>query len=71
LEYYDKTYDRLSTKAPKKLVRTKRDCHTVTTSDDSIIREVIGVYLIIGDVDTKISFLPNLAIKTRRQCVCY
>jgi translation initiation factor 3 subunit D len=56
LEYYDKTYDRLSTKAPKKLVRTKRDCHTVTTSDDSIIREVIRFFLSKGDVDTKKSF---------------
>ena len=40
LEYYDKQYDRVTTKNAKKLQRVNRIFHTVTTTDDPIIRQV-------------------------------
>lgn len=43
LEYYDKTYDRISTKvntSVNKLKRTNRAFHNVTTLDDPVIRAV-------------------------------
>ena len=38
LEYYDKTFDRLSSKTEKGLEKTKRAFHNVTTSDDPVMR---------------------------------
>ena len=40
LEYYDKMYDRITTKSEKKLARVNRLFHKVTTTDDPIIRKV-------------------------------
>ena len=38
LEYYDKSYDRVTPKAPCPLRKTTRVFRSVTTSDDPIIR---------------------------------
>ena len=40
LEYYDKTYDRVTTKSEKKLTRINRIFHKVTTTDDPVIRKL-------------------------------
>ena len=40
LEYYDKTYDRVNVKNEKPLKRVDRVFHTVTTTDDPIIRKL-------------------------------
>lgn len=40
LEYYDKTYDRVTCKNEKRLQRINRIFHTVTTTDDPIIRQL-------------------------------
>ena len=40
LEYYDKTYDRVTSKNEKRLQRINRIFHTVTTTDDPIIRQL-------------------------------
>lgn len=38
LEYYDKSYDRVTAKSEARLKRTKRVFRNVTTSDDPVIR---------------------------------
>uniref|UniRef100_U5EU19 Eukaryotic translation initiation factor 3 subunit D n=1 Tax=Corethrella appendiculata TaxID=1370023 RepID=U5EU19_9DIPT len=38
LEYYDKTYDRVNVKSEKPLQRVDRIFHTVTTTDDPLVR---------------------------------
>lgn len=40
MEYYDKSYDRVNVKNERPLVPIDRIHHTVTTSDDPIIRKV-------------------------------
>lgn len=40
LEFYDKSYDRISSRSEKPLERTKRVFRSVTTSDDPIIRKL-------------------------------
>lgn len=40
LEYYDKTYDRVNVKNEKPLQRIDRVFHTVTTTDDPVIRKL-------------------------------
>lgn len=40
LEYYDKNYDRVTTKNEKKLKRINRIFHKVTTTDDPVIRQL-------------------------------
>lgn len=40
LEYYDKTYDRVNVKNEKALQRIDRIFHTVTTTDDPVIRKL-------------------------------
>lgn len=40
LEFYDKTYDRVNCKNEKPLQRVNRIFHTVTTTDDPIIRKL-------------------------------
>ncbi|CAG5127262.1 unnamed protein product, partial [Candidula unifasciata] len=40
MEYYDKTYDRVTTKNEKKLRRINRIFHKVTTTDDPVIRQL-------------------------------
>jgi translation initiation factor 3 subunit D len=41
LEYYDKTYEKVNVKAEKPLQRIDRIFHTVTTTDDPIIRKLV------------------------------
>ncbi len=57
VEYYDKTYDRITTRSEKPLEGNNRIFHKVTTTDDPIIRKVliykihfliIILYLIMG-----------------------
>lgn len=38
LEYYDKTYDRVTPKTERPLKKTNRAFRSVTTSDDPVIR---------------------------------
>ena len=40
LEYYDKTYDRINVKNERPLRRIDRIFHTVTTTDDPIVRKL-------------------------------
>lgn len=40
LEYYDKAFDRVTTRSEKPLRSIKRIFHTVTTTDDPVIRKV-------------------------------
>ncbi len=40
LEFYDKTYDRVNVKNEKPLRRIDRIFHTVTTTDDPVIRKL-------------------------------
>jgi translation initiation factor 3 subunit D len=40
LEYYDKSYDRVTCRNEKRLVRVNRISHKVTTTDDPIIRQL-------------------------------
>lgn len=40
LEYYDKAFDRITTRNEKLLRSIKRIFHTVTTTDDPVIRKV-------------------------------
>lgn len=40
VDYYDKTYDRVSSKAEKALERTEKTFFNVTTSDDPVIRQL-------------------------------
>lgn len=46
LEYYDKMYDRVNVKNEKPLQRIDRIFHTVTTTDDPIIRKVIKIFYV-------------------------
>ncbi len=41
LEYYDKAFDRVTTRNEKPLKSIKRIFHTVTTTDDPVIRKVL------------------------------
>jgi len=41
LEYYDKAYDRVNVKTEKPLQRIDRIFHTVTTTDDPVIRKLV------------------------------
>merc|ERR1712112_766773 len=41
LEYYDKTYDRVNVKNERPLQRIDRIFHTVTTTDDPVIRKLV------------------------------
>lgn len=41
LEYYDKTYEKVNVKSEKQLQRIDRIFHTVTTTDDPMIRKLV------------------------------
>ena len=43
MEFYDKSYDRVTTKNERPLKRINRIFHKVTTTDDPIIRQVSAV----------------------------
>lgn len=40
MEYYDKAYDRVTTRSERRLQRVNRIFHKVTTTDDPTIRQV-------------------------------
>lgn len=44
LEYYDKAFDRITTRNEKQLKSIKRIFHTVTTTDDPVIRKVSSFF---------------------------
>jgi len=46
LEFYDKQYDRVTTKNEKRLQRISRIFHKVTTTDDPVIRQVRSCVLV-------------------------
>ncbi|KAL3876087.1 hypothetical protein ACJMK2_033968 [Sinanodonta woodiana] len=62
MEYYDKTYDRVSTKNEKPLKRINRIFHKVTTTDDPIIRQLAKSQ---GNVFATDSILATLMACTR------
>lgn len=45
LEYYDKSYDRITPKTDKALKKTSRAFRSVTTSDDPVIRPVPALHM--------------------------
>ena len=46
LEFYDKAFDRITTKNPQKLRKTDKIFHTLSTSDDPVIRKVDLIILL-------------------------
>lgn len=48
LEYYDKAFDRITTRSEKPLRSIKRIFHTVTTTDDPVIRKVCTLGPLLG-----------------------
>ena len=44
MDFYDKTYDRVNVKSERPLKRIDRVFHTVTTTDDPIIRYIHGYH---------------------------
>uniref|UniRef100_A0A1I8GFL3 Eukaryotic translation initiation factor 3 subunit D n=1 Tax=Macrostomum lignano TaxID=282301 RepID=A0A1I8GFL3_9PLAT len=63
MEYYDKTYDRVSTKSERKLQRVNRVIHTVTTTLDPVIRKLAKERK--GNVFVTDSILATLMCCTR------
>lgn len=54
VEYYDKSYDRVNVKNERPLVPIDRIHHTVTTSDDPIIRKVpCEVVVVVAEICLK------------------
>lgn len=64
LEYYEKSYDRVSVKAEKPLKRVNRIFHKVTTTDDPVIRNLAKTH---GNVYATDSILATLMCCTRSQ----
>ncbi|EDS41530.1 eukaryotic translation initiation factor 3 subunit 7 [Culex quinquefasciatus] len=62
LEYYDKVYDRVNVKNEKPLQRVDRIFHTVTTTDDPIIRQLSKTH---GNVYATDSILATIMCCTR------
>lgn len=62
LEYYDKTYDRVNVKNEKTLQRIDRIFHTVTTTDDPVIRKLSKT---VGNVYATDAILATLMCCTR------
>ncbi|GAB6020453.1 Eukaryotic translation initiation factor 3 subunit D, variant 2 [Chamberlinius hualienensis] len=62
LEFYDKTYDRVTTRNEKKLQRVNRIFHKVTTTDDPIIRQLVKTE---GNVFATDAILATLMCCTR------
>lgn len=48
MEFYDKSYDRVNVKNERPLQPVDRIFHTVTTSDDPIIRKVIDTKMLVS-----------------------
>lgn len=62
LEYYDKTYDRINVKNERALQRIDRVFHTVTTTDDPIIRQLSKT---VGNVYATDAILATIMCCTR------
>ncbi|XP_049853013.1 eukaryotic translation initiation factor 3 subunit D-like [Schistocerca gregaria] len=62
LEYYDKAYDRVNVKNEKPLQRIDRIAHTVTTTDDPIIRKLSKT---VGNVYATDAILATIMCCTR------
>jgi len=62
MEYYDKSYDRVNVKNERPLIPVDRIIHTVTTSDDPIIRRLSKT---VGNVYATDSILATLMCATR------
>ena len=66
MEHYEKAYDRINVKNERPLKRIDRVFHTVTTTDDPIIRKLAGT-----DADANVfatdSILATLMCCTRSQ----
>ncbi|KAF0719939.1 eukaryotic translation initiation factor 3 subunit D-like isoform X2 [Aphis craccivora] len=62
LEYYDKSYDRINVKNEKPLQRVDRLFHTVTTTDDPVIRKLVKT---VGNVYATDAILACLMCCTR------
>ncbi|XP_022189148.1 eukaryotic translation initiation factor 3 subunit D-like [Nilaparvata lugens] len=62
LEYYDKSYDRINVKSEKPLQRIDRIFHTVTTTDDPVIRKLSKS---VGNVYATDAILATLMCCTR------
>ncbi|KAL5019286.1 hypothetical protein ScPMuIL_005008 [Solemya velum] len=62
MEFYDKTYDRVTTKNEKRLKRVNRIFHKVTTTDDPVVRQLTKTK---GNVFATDSILATLMCCTR------
>lgn len=62
LEYYDKTYDRVNVKNEKPLQKVDRIFHTVTTTDDPVIRRLSKT---VGNVFATDAILATIMCCTR------
>ncbi|CAF1008702.1 unnamed protein product [Adineta ricciae] len=62
LEYYDKRYDRITTKSEKKLVMNNRTLHKITTTKDPVIRQIC---LTRGNVFATDAIISTLMCCTR------
>lgn len=62
LEFYDKTYDRVNVKNERSLQRVDRIFHTVTTTDDPIIRQLSKT---VGNVYATDAILATIMCSTR------
>lgn len=65
VEYYDKSYDRVTTKHERRLKRVNRVFHKVTTTDDPVIRQLAKKH---GNVFATDAILATLMCCTRS---CY
>jgi len=63
LEYYDKTYDRVNVKNERPLQRIDRIFHTVTTTDDPVIRKLVKT-------ETTANVFATDAILSTLMCAC-
>lgn len=62
LEYYDKIYDRINVKNEKSLQKIDRIVHTVTTTDDPVIRRLSKT---VGNVFATDAILATIMCSTR------
>lgn len=62
LEFYDKTYDRINVKNERALQRVDRIFHTVTTTDDPVIRQLTKTE---GNVYATDAILATIMCSTR------
>ena len=65
LEFYDKQYDRVTTKNEKRLQRISRIFHKVTTTDDPVIRQVMPYVTVTAGEKYVFSLHTEMA------CTCF